>query len=78
MNTDIIIPKLYEDMQGAVIVGWQKNIGEKIEYGDEIFSIETEKSVFEIEAEEDGVLVEIIAESGTEVKTLEVIGRMKI
>ena len=78
MITDIIIPKLYEDMQGAVIVRWLKNIGENIEYGDEIFSIETEKSVFDIEAEEDGVLVEIIAEAGTEVKTLEVIGRMKI
>ena len=74
---DIIVPKLYEDMQGGILVEWHKEVGDEIESGDEIFSIETEKSVFEIEVEDDGKLTAILVEGGSEVKTLDVVGRLE-
>ena len=74
---DIIVPKLYEDMQGGILVEWHKEVGDEIESGDEIFSIETEKSVFEIEVEDDGKLTAILVEGGSKVKTLDVVGRLE-
>jgi|TARA_B100000929_G_scaffold12651_1_gene10527 pyruvate/2-oxoglutarate dehydrogenase complex dihydrolipoamide acyltransferase (E2) component len=76
-NVDIIVPKLYEDMQGGVLVEWFKEVGDEIESGDEIFSIETEKTVFEIEAEDDGKITAILVGGGNKVKTLDVVGTLE-
>ena len=74
---DIIVPKLYEDMQGGILVEWHKEVGDEIESGDEIFSLETEKSVFEIEVEDDGKLTAILVDGGSKVNTLDVVGRLE-
>jgi len=78
MLIEIIIPKLYEDMENALLVEWVKKEGEYIEVGDIIFALETEKAVFEIEAEEEGILKEILAKENSEVKVLGVVGFLEV
>ncbi len=74
---DIIVPKLYEDMQSAIFRRWEKNVGDTVDSQDILFIIETEKSVFEIEAEDDGILRETSVSEGDVVKTLQVIGQVE-
>ena len=78
MLIEIIIPKLYEDMENALLVEWVKKEGEYVEVEDIIFALETEKAVFEIEAEAEGTLKEILAEELKEVKVLEVVGYLEV
>jgi len=78
MLIEIIIPKLYEDMETCVLLEWAKKETEYIEVGDNIFTLETEKATFEIEAEAEGTLKEILAEELIEVKVLEVVGYLEV
>jgi pyruvate dehydrogenase E2 component (dihydrolipoamide acetyltransferase) len=74
MLIEIIIPKLYEDMENGLLLEWIKKENEYIEVGDILFTLETEKAAFEIEAEAEGNLKKILTEDLTEVKVLEVVG----
>lgn len=67
MAAAIIMPKLDEAMRTGKIVKWLKKEGDIVGKGDVILEIETEKTTFEIEAEESGVLGKIMAEAEDEV-----------
>ena len=56
MAFKVILPKVDADMKEGIISEWLKYEGDKINKGDAILSIETEKVVWEIEAEASGVL----------------------
>lgn len=68
MRKEIIMPKIGLDMTEGTIVEWKKTVGDRIERGEVIAEIETDKAVTEIEAAVDGVLAEIVAEEGEEVE----------
>ncbi|MCI8940195.1 MAG: biotin attachment protein [Dorea sp.] len=68
MRKEIIMPKIGLDMTEGTIVEWKKTVGDRIERGEVIAEIETDKAVTEIEAAIDGVLAEIVAEEGEEVE----------
>ena len=51
MAVAVIFPKLDEAMRSGKIVRWLKNEGDRVEKGETILEIETEKTAFEIEAE---------------------------
>jgi pyruvate dehydrogenase E2 component (dihydrolipoyllysine-residue acetyltransferase) len=70
----IEMPKLGYDMESGRVAGWTKKVGDRIARGDVIAEIETEKSTVEMESTAAGTLVEIVAESGTELPVGEVIG----
>jgi pyruvate dehydrogenase E2 component (dihydrolipoamide acetyltransferase) len=57
MIVDVIMPKLgiYED--DVELVEWLVADGARVEVGDPLFVMETEKVSTEIEAEDDGILV---------------------
>ena len=67
MAVAIIFPKLDEAMRSGKIVRWLKNEGDRVEKGEVILEIESEKTAFEIEAETSGILSKIIAKAGDEV-----------
>jgi len=67
MATTVILPKLDEAMVTGKIVKWRKQEGDRVEKGDIIVEIETEKVTFEVEAEEPGILSRIMAQEGDEV-----------
>lgn len=66
MATTVILPKLDEAMVKGKIVKWMKQDGDRVEKGEAIFEIETEKVNFEVEAEESGIL-RITVKEGSEV-----------
>ena len=67
MATAVILPKLDEAMLTGTIVRWVREEGNWVEKGETILEIETEKVVFEIEAEESGILSKVMVKEGDEV-----------
>lgn len=55
-------------MVEATLVKWQKRPGEKFKLGEPLYDIETEKTTTEVVAEDDEVLLEIIAEGVAEIQ----------
>ena len=64
MVTEIFLQKVGETMDEGKIVRWLKTKGERVKKGDIVCEIETDKSVFEVEAEGDGIIVEIFVKEG--------------
>lgn len=58
------MPKLSPTMEVGTIVKWYKQSGDKIEFGDILVEISTDKAVLEHTASEEGWFREIIAQSG--------------
>jgi 2-oxoglutarate dehydrogenase E2 component (dihydrolipoamide succinyltransferase) len=73
--TDIIVPAEQEGTT-AVVKSWLKKIGEPVRVNDPLVEIETDKVAVEIAATADGVLSEILLDSGAEVEPGTVLGRI--
>ncbi len=67
------MPKLGYDMETGRVGAWLKQVGDRVERGEALAEIETEKSAVEMEATTAGTLVEIVAEPGVELPVGEVI-----
>ena len=72
---DIVAPAEQEGTK-AVVKNWLKKIGDPVRVNDPIVELETDKVAVEIAAEADGVLCEILLESGAEVEPGTVLGRI--
>lgn len=70
----IAMPKLGYDMESGKVASWLKQVGDRVERGEAIAEIETEKATVEMEATASGTLAEIVAEPGRELPVGEVIG----
>ncbi len=64
MKRTIVLPKLKENAQDAMLCAWLKAPGERVEKGDAICEIEMDKVVCQIEAECSGVLGAQFVEEG--------------
>jgi len=64
MAIEILMPRLSDTMEEGKILRWLKKVGDKIEVGDIIAEVETDKADMEMEALDDGVLVEIRVQEG--------------
>jgi pyruvate dehydrogenase E2 component (dihydrolipoamide acetyltransferase) len=73
MKVEIAIPKLGMTMREAKIARWNKKSGDRVEKGEVILVIETEKISYEIEAPSDGYL-EIIEAEGSVVPVGAIVG----
>ncbi|MFH1825619.1 MAG: dihydrolipoamide acetyltransferase family protein [Candidatus Firestonebacteria bacterium] len=71
MITKVIMPKLGETMEEGVIGKLFKKEGDKIEKGEIIFELTTDKAVFEVEASKSGVIRKLLAKEGDTVKVIE-------
>jgi pyruvate dehydrogenase E2 component (dihydrolipoamide acetyltransferase) len=60
MATPIIMPKFGQMTEESAIVEWLKKEGDKIAKGDILFTVETDKSVMEVESFEEGTLIKIV------------------
>ena len=74
MAVDIIVPPLSQTMDTVHLVGWLKGVGDRVEKGEPLFVIETDKANLDIEAPASGVLQQVFAEPGAEVKVRSAIG----
>ncbi len=64
MATKVFMPKLGLTMVEGTIIEWQKKEGDKVEEAEVIFTVETEKITYEVEATQSGTLAKIIAQQG--------------
>lgn len=64
MAKEITMPKLSDTMTEGLFAGWRKNVGDRIERGDIIAEVETDKAVMELEAFASGVLLKTMAKDG--------------
>jgi len=62
----IVLPVLDADFEGGTIEEWHKQVGDRIEVGDVIAEISTDKALVEIEAEDAGTLGKILVEAGAD------------
>ena len=65
--TVITMPKMSDTMEEGTIASWQKKTGDKVESGDILAEVETDKATMELEAYEDGTLLYIGVEEGDSV-----------
>ncbi len=64
MSVNIEMPKLSDTMTEGTLVKWHKNVGDSVEIGDVLAEIETDKATMEMEAFDDGVITEILIQTG--------------
>ena len=74
MATEITMPKLSDTMTEGQFVCWRKNVGDRVERGDIIAEVETDKAVMELEAFASGILIKTIAKEGETIPVGTVLG----
>ena len=76
--TDILMPALSPTMEEGVLAKWHVKVGDTVKAGDVIAEIETDKATMEVEAVDEGEVIEILVPEGTEgVKVNALIARLK-
>ena len=60
----IRMPKMSDTMEEGVIATWLKKVGDKVESGDILAEVETDKATMELESYEDGTLLYVGVEDG--------------
>ncbi len=78
MLKEILMPKLGLTMTEGMITGWLKREGDKVEKGEPLFEVMTEKINIEIESPYSGVLREIVIPEGGSAKVSEVVAYMEV
>ena len=66
--SNIVVPELGESVVEARIAKWLKKPGDRVEVGDALVELETEKIDLEVSAEKGGVLASIARQEGEDVK----------
>lgn len=70
---DVIMPALGMAQDTGKLVQWLKAPGDPVVVGDQLFEVETDKSVMEVEAQEAGFLTQVSASDGEDVPVGQVI-----
>ncbi len=74
MIKEIIMPKLGQTVEESTVGKWLKKEGDKVEKGDVLLEVTTDKATLEVESFANGVLRKIIHKEGDVVPVLTVIG----
>ena len=64
--TDILMPALSPTMEEGVLAKWHVKVGDVVSAGDVIAEIETDKATMEVEAVDEGEVLEILVAEGSE------------
>lgn len=70
MATPVIMPRQGQSVESCIIGKWHKNVGDKVNVGDILFTYETDKSTFDEEAKVEGTMLAIFFEEGDDVECL--------
>ncbi len=73
---DVVVPQLSESVSEATMLTWKKKPGSAVEIDEILIEVETDKVVLEIPAPASGILIEIIKDDESIVKSGEVIARI--
>ncbi|HVV57693.1 MAG TPA: biotin/lipoyl-containing protein, partial [Gaiellaceae bacterium] len=64
MANEVKLPRLGQGMEAGTIVKWLKTEGDRVEKGDPLFEVDTDKVTQEVESDFAGVLLKIGLEQG--------------
>jgi len=73
MSEELFIPKLGQTVEEVTLLNWLVKDGEKVEQGQEVLEVETDKAVFNVEAVESGFIHIGPYKAGQVVPVLEVV-----
>ena len=74
MATPIIMPKFGQMTEESAIVEWLKKEGDNVAKGDILFTVETDKSVMEVESFEAGTVLKIVVPPRVNVPVQSIVG----
>src|SRR5262245_66210489 len=66
--SNIVVPELGESVVEARVARWLKKAGDRVETGEPVVELETEKIDLEVNAEKPGVITSIARKEGDDVK----------
>ncbi|HEX5261034.1 MAG TPA: lipoyl domain-containing protein [Gaiellales bacterium] len=66
MAEAVTIPSLGEEMRSAILIRFLVEPGAQVQRGDPLYELDTDKVTQEVEAEADGVLLEVVGRDGEE------------
>src|SRR6188508_1314358 len=66
--SNIVVPTLGESVVEARVARWLKKAGDRVEVGEPVVELETEKIDLEVSAEKSGVITSIARQEGEDVK----------
>jgi pyruvate dehydrogenase E2 component (dihydrolipoamide acetyltransferase) len=69
MASRVIMPKLTDSMEEGLVMKWRKQEGDRVESGDVLAEIETDKAVMDLEAFGSGTLRKVLVPEGTTVRS---------
>ena len=73
MTRKVIMPVLGETMDEGTIVHWNKNVGDKVEKGEALLSVESDKATLDVESFSSGYLRKVLCTEQSTVKIGQVI-----
>ncbi|MEM7193846.1 MAG: 2-oxoglutarate dehydrogenase complex dihydrolipoyllysine-residue succinyltransferase [Pseudomonadota bacterium] len=76
MSIEIKVPVLPESVADALMLDWNKAVGDSVSRDEILVEVETDKVVLEVPAPADGVITEILQESGATVTSGQVLARL--
>lgn len=74
MTTEVKVPVLPESVADATVAAWHKKPGDTVRRDENLVDLETDKVVLEVPSPVDGVLKEIVSDSGATVTSDELLG----
>src|SRR3990172_1291020 len=74
MASRVVMPKLTDTMTEGHLIRWYKQEGDRVESGDPLAEIETDKAVMDLEAYASGILRKILAQADRTVQAGALIG----
>lgn len=69
MASRVVMPKLTDTMEEGVLLAWKKHEGDRVQAGEVIAEIETDKAVMDLEAFAPGVLRKVLVHDGETVQS---------
>ena len=64
MAIKITMPRLSDTMEEGTLIKWNVKVGDKVESGDVLADVETDKATMELQSFDDGVVARLAAEEG--------------
>lgn len=65
---NVPLPELGEGIEKATVSYWLIEVGKEVKEGDDLVEMATDKAVFNVPSPAAGILKEIVAQDGAEVK----------
>ncbi|NIR63373.1 MAG: dihydrolipoamide acetyltransferase, partial [candidate division Zixibacteria bacterium] len=72
-HTEVIMPVLGMSQEYGTLIRWLKLPGDRVEQGEPLMEVETDKTVVEIEAPATGYLSHVTAQEGDEIPVTQVV-----